>query len=96
MMLTAVYKFNGQIKVMVQDYPTKQAFIKDLKGNDFTVIRVSTNADLVAQEYGFENIGQVKKKIKFFKEMDANSTSDIWKGDIEKHEAILKEAMEQM
>lgn len=50
-------------------YSSKEQFWEALEKHNYTVIRISNNRDLAAQEYGFETFSAMKKHDKQFREM---------------------------
>ena len=49
-------------------YTSKEQFWKVLEEHNYTVIKISNNRDLKAQEYGFETFSAMKKHDRHFRE----------------------------
>ena len=62
-------KATGRKGIIVRDrYTSKEQFWKVLERHNYTIIRISNNRDLAAQEYGFETFSAMKKHDKHFRE----------------------------
>jgi len=66
-----------QYSTITRDYPTKTKFKSVLISNGYTVVRVSNNQDIAAQEHSFETFAAMKK-----------NTSTYWADIIKQIEQI--------
>ena len=62
-------KATGRKGTITRDkYTSKEQFWKVLEKHNYSVIRISNNRDLKAQEYGFETFSAMKKHDRRFRE----------------------------
>lgn len=62
-------KTTGRKGIITRDrYTSKEQFWKVLEKHNYTIIRISNNRDLAAQEYGFETFSAMKKHDRHFRE----------------------------
>lgn len=62
-------KTTGRKGIITRDrYTSKEQFWTALERHNYTVIKISNNRDLAAQEYGFETFSAMKKHDKYFRE----------------------------
>ena len=62
-------KATGRKGIITRDrYTSKEQFWKVLEKHNYTVIKISNNRDLAAQEYGFDTFSAMKKHDKHFRE----------------------------
>jgi len=57
MKLTAIYRAsrNGNVHCIIRDYPTKKAFLGDLRANGFRVLAICNEKQVEAVKSGMEH-----------------------------------------
>lgn len=85
-MILSAYVRDRQTKeylVVEKNYPTKEAFKRDLHGNGYTVKRISNKRDIAAQNCNYESFAVMKKN------MDLYMTDPkLWKYEINRIKEI--------
>lgn len=87
----------GQIKsIEDNDYPSKRAFLNDLKANEFTVIGIKNDADLwLLDNSNYSSLNALYKDLSMFKKW-AKENPNLWQDKYDELKELYGKAIKQM
>lgn len=87
----------GQTKTIEDsDYPSKKAFLNDLKANEFTVISIKNDADLwLLDNSDYPSLNALYKDLSMYKKW-AKENPNLWQDKYNKLKELYSKAIKQM
>lgn len=87
----------GQTKTIEDsDYPSKKAFLNDLKANEFTVISIKNDADLwLLDNSNYSSLNALYKDLSMYRKW-AKENPNLWQDKYNELKELYSKAMKQM